>query len=527
MKNAMKRLAFLLLLATALTGCAKDPRPAGDEEDLSTGDALSHEMIVLGRQLDDPYSVSNVTKALERLYPTKAHVELTPTDVYVRFLPKDEAEYDRLVEMGLELMDHPLDFQILRDGDYYRDPLLSDDAITWQYAVVPHGFTLPSDIRTEILDDCYIADHAATKAADVDWAEVEREAYRLTGNGDLLAPQTKAAGDCPKGRITIVDEASGGGKPFGVAGVKVVVNSFVKFASAYTDRDGYYEIAKAYNTKVRYRLLFVNEQDFAIGFNALLIPASFSALGKSEPSGLDATVSRASERKLFCRCVVNNAAYEYITRCTGDDMAVARPPKDLRMWIFQGLATSSTVMLHHGTLLGKGLFGKFLGEYGSLLAVFLPDITIGVKGSEDYATIYATTCHELAHASHFSQVGKSFWDSYIWYIINSFVSTGDTDYGDGTGDGAGICEIGEMWGYYMQNQMYADRYGGTLPTAGQTWWFKPQILRYLSERGLTRGQIFNALTAEVTSREKLRDRLISLYPEQQAMIQQVFTRYAQ
>ena len=518
---------FAAAVLLGAPGCQKGDSQLPDYEDMSTGEALSHEMIVLGKKLDDPYSVSNMTKALSSLYPTKAITTLTPTDVYVRFLPKSEEEYDRLCGMGIEMLDHPLDYQIIRDGDYYHDPLIADDSMTWQYAVVPHGFALPKDITHEILDDCFISDHAATKASDIDWEAVERESFRMTGNGDLVLPQTKAGGECPKGRITIVDENYAGGKPFGVAGVKVVVNTFVKFASAYTDRDGYYEISKRYSSNIRYRLLFTNSSGFSIGFNAILIPASMSTLGKSYPSGLDAQISRESERKLFCRCVVNNAAYDYISRCTEEDMGISRPPMDLRIWIFQGLNSSSTVMLHHGTLLGESIFSKYLGNYSSLLAVFLPDITIGAKDHNDYASLYSDTVHELAHASHFAQVGLKFWNSYIWYIINSFIATGKTDYGDGTGDGAGICEIGEMWGYFMQNLMFNDRYGGTMPTAGQVWWFKPQIRRYLHDRGLSRSDIYAALVADVTDRGKLRDKLISLYPDRRAIIEQVFTRYAE
>ena len=43
---------------------------------------LSHDMIVLGERLDDPYSVSNVESALLSLYPSKAgRVDLKPTDI--------------------------------------------------------------------------------------------------------------------------------------------------------------------------------------------------------------------------------------------------------------------------------------------------------------------------------------------------------------------------------------------------------------------------------------------------------------
>ena len=75
--------------------------------------------------------------------------------------------------------------------------------------------------------------------------------------------------------------------------------------------------------------------------------------------------------------------------------------------------------------------------------------------------------------------------------------------------------------------MFKERYGGVLPTFGTSFWFRPQILRYLDERGLGRSQLFKALTAEVNSREKLQEKLIQLYPERQEMIDQVFERYAE
>ena len=146
--------SVLLLLAAG--GCNEkgaDIAPEGWD----SKEEMGHDMIVLGEKLEDPYSVSNVTKALANLYPTKAdRVDITPTDVYVRFLPKSEEEYQRLVSAGYDLMDHPLDYKIIRDGDYYHDPEIDEEDITWQYAVLPHGTSMPEGIEYEILDDCYI-----------------------------------------------------------------------------------------------------------------------------------------------------------------------------------------------------------------------------------------------------------------------------------------------------------------------------------------------------------------------------------
>ena len=83
--------------------------------------------------------------------------------------------------------------------------------------------------------------------------------------------------------------------------------------------------------------------------------------------------------------------------------------------------SSSAVMMRHGAFIDGSLIAKFLGDYASLVKLFLPDITLGFKGKTAYSTLYSETCHELAHASHFEQLGKYYWDKYINFIISSIV----------------------------------------------------------------------------------------------------------
>jgi hypothetical protein len=522
----MKQKIVVLLASLAMMACSEDGTGSKADFEVPGSSEVSHEMIVLGEKMKDPYSLENVEDAVKSLYPTKAdRIDIVATDLYVRFLPKDEKEYDSLVSMGLELMDHPMDYKIVKEGDYYQDPEISEDKITWQYAVVRKDFVFPKDIEYEILDQCYLSENdAATRSDGIDWTAVERESYRLTGNEALLLPATKA-GTCPSGRITIVDDDANGGKAFGVAGVKVMCNAFVKFSSDYTDRDGYYEIGKSYSSNVRYRLVFQNEKKFTIGFNKILVKASTSTLGKSSADGVSVEVTKDSERKLFSRCVVNNAAYEYYNRCSEDDLDLCLPPANTRFWLFQKLDVSSAVMLQHGAILDNSLISDFLGPYKELVKMFVPDITLGLDGKDDYSSIYRATCHELAHASHFSQVKTDYWDNYIAYIMTSYVTSGGMTYGNGSEPNSGYCEIGEMWAYFMESIMYKDRYGGSAPSFGNSFWFYPQIFRYMNERGMSCSQILKALVGQVHSREMLQDKLCELYPDDKSMIEQVFNRY--
>lgn len=519
----MDRLSGLIMLLATVMSCSKAGFDTSSVPD-GLDETVSHEMIVLGERLDNPYTTENISAAIASVYPARGRVEVEPTHLYVRFLPVDQSDFNLISD--LDLSDHPLDYEILRDGDYYHDPQIDEEKATWQYAVVPADYEFP-DVYHEIIDECFITENDAPEryGDGIDWEAVEREAYRITGNGDMLEAAGARGKVQPSGRITIVDDKANGGKPFGVAGVRVRCNTFVKYSHAYTDRDGYYTIPKKYSAKVRYRLIYKNEKGFAIGFNKLLVPASTSALGKSSPNGLDVTITKDSDRKMFSRSVVNNAAYDYITRCSYEDMNITPPPGDLRIWLFPTLDVSSSVMIHHGAFVESKYIKKFLGVFSYVIAFFAPDITLGTKGKDDYSSLYSSVCHEMAHASHFAQVGKSFWDKYILFIMKAFVTSGGMTYGTGSETDAGYCAVGEMWAYYMESIMYKERYGGNVPSLGSSNWFSPQILRVLDERGVTRSEILAAMQSDVTDAELLKGRLVTMYPEKGPVINQVFNRY--
>lgn len=516
----------LMLMALVLASCSGEGIGSDNGLDYQYGRNLSHEKIVLGARLENPYKTENITKAIEALYPTKAErVDVKTTDLYVRFLPKEEEQFALLESYGFKLSDHPLDYEIVQDGDWYHDPEVPDDRMTWQYAVVPHDFIFP-DIEYEIIDECYISENdKGTRSMDgIDWEAVERQAYCMTGNGDFLLPETKAEKVCPSGRVTVVDEDVNGGSPVGVKGVRVSCNSFVKFAHAYTDENGYYKMDKKFSMKINYRLVFENVKGFSIGFNAILVPASTSTLGTASPDGVNVTVTEKSESKLFKRCVVNNSAYDYYDRCN-DDLNIAMPPADLRIWIFHKLQSSCAMMMHHGAVLDMSAVSSFLGDFGPLVQIFLPDLTIGLKGKDDYSSIYSEVCHELAHASHFYNVGTDYWNRYIMYVLGSYISSGGMTYGDGYGVNAGYCEVGEMWAYHMSSKLWHDRYGGDYPSFGTSFWFYPQILRYVEEKGIETGEIFDLLQPSVNTKDALKRALIASHPEMSDAVEMIFNRY--
>ena len=517
-----KKIEILLTAALAASCVGQGLSPGGGP---APDERLSAEpgMIVLGARLEDPFTVENMNKALAALYPTKAdRVALPATHLYVRFLPADERQFATLEDLGVEMMDHPMDYEIVREGDWYHDPEIEPGRITWQYAVVDTDFAFPRGIRYEIIDKCHIpVPGPSTKADGIDWEAVEREAYRLTGNG-ALTKAAEAAGK-PAGRITIVDPARGE-EPEGVRGVRVVCNSFVKFARAYTDEQGHYQMETSFASQPRYRLVFKNSTGFAIGFNLILTPASYAGLGKGAATGMDLEVTPASDKRLYPRCVVNNAGFDYWKGCEKESPSIKTPPGNLRIWLFQGLDSGCSVMMHQGVLVDRSKLAEWMGEFSFLLKVFLPDVTLGLKNRESYADIYSAAVHEFAHASHFMLAGRDFWESYVRFILGSFVSSGFVAYGVGTEEDHGYCEVGEMWAYYRESVLYRERYGGEA-AFGVGYWFHPQIFLQLDDRGLDAWRIFQVLGADVTDRTILQKKLTSFYPEYKSAINQVFVRY--
>lgn len=523
----MKRPALYLITLLVPLSCGRD-LPTEEPSSRAPKGEVFHGMIELGEKLEDPYTVENMQKALNKLYPSKAgRVDIHPTDLYVRFLPSSDEQLERLKAAGLYLQDHPMDYRILREGDYYVDPSLEEDSITWQYAVVASDYVFPPYIKYEVLDRCYISEHDPDTRAvsDVDWRMVEEESFRLTGNGEMLAPAVKSGAQRPSGRITVSDPGFCGGKPVGLAGAMIACNVFVKVGFTHCDRDGYYSIPLEFTSDPRYRLVFQNNKGFSIGFNLVMLPASVSTLGSGGPEGIDYNVTEQDDAWLMRRAAVNNAAYDYISRCTPLDLKISAPPADIRIWLIPVLKNSSAPMLHHGAGLDHELIKQYVGNYATAVKVFLPDVTIGTYEATTFAGIYSSTVHELAHASHFAQVGTDYWTPFISYIVRSYLMDKGSPYGYGTGSGSGECAVGEMWAYFLGSTLNKDRYGGSLPSFSSGLWFRPEILSCMYERGVSRDQIFKALKKSVTSVDALHEELVKLYPEQRETIDNSFLRY--
>ena len=130
-------------------------------------------------------------------------IDIKPTHLYVKFIPKNEEELSILQnDNTLILYSHPLDYEIIEGSGDYRDPEVPEGQPTYQYCAVKVDKVLPPEVESEILEELFIPDEdkneepTSTKAGkvtslafDASDGSIEAlvdEALRITNNLDNI-----------------------------------------------------------------------------------------------------------------------------------------------------------------------------------------------------------------------------------------------------------------------------------------------------------------------------------------------------
>ena len=380
------------MLALVLVGCEKEDMSSDNQAPEELSSPHSNSMTVLGDQLENPYSVSNMKKAYSNLKASGSgtpDINIETTHYYIRFLPKNEEKFDLLKEdTTLILYDIPLEFEIEKPGVYYHDPNLPDTAITWQYCAVEVGKELP-EVYHEKLADLYLpptdeVDEGNLKSANVTtlfYERLEDEALRITDNVEEAGMKSKNAKQLggkwrPAGRIRVWDDVT---KSYvGVPGVKVRARRWFKTKVGFTNSQGNFSCNGRFRGKARYSLKW-ERYHFSIRSGNMGQASLRGPKGKHDwneliwggKSEFYATIFRAAQH------------YYY-----GNLGGIRRPPKNSflkpQMKIAARNKNNGSNGRHSAPLRVFGLFNW---------------IKIWNPGNNS-DKIYGTTIHELAHASH-------------------------------------------------------------------------------------------------------------------------------
>ena len=188
MKNIKLKLLLLILVNILFISCDQEFEEIDkNQKDNSMSLRKSNENI-LGKKLENPYSVKNMKIAFENLKKnglangTKDNIKAT--HLYVKFKPINEDELDLIKkDSSLHLYEHPLDYELNDDFENYYDPLAPIDQPTYQYCSVKVGYSFPS-VDYEILENLFIPEEIKIKNSSLVYSidDLVDEALKITHN---------------------------------------------------------------------------------------------------------------------------------------------------------------------------------------------------------------------------------------------------------------------------------------------------------------------------------------------------------
>lgn len=519
----------LFCIAWAFSSCQKDEPLVAEDSAVSPEETAGTE-VVLGKEIPNPYSLTYMRQALKELSEKSlskaaSDYQIEANFLHVRFLPKDDAEFETLLsDTTIELFDRPMLREIEQDGDFYHDPSLPEDAITWQYTTVPIDYQFPK-VKYEVLDSCFVPEdmdeelRISKRTSGFDPLELTPIAFKLAGLEYEKEGLSKKRA-VPSGQFRVWDNCDH--KWTGIRGIKVRVYNGIRWDHTHTDANGSYRMSKHYATeRVRYFIKFKTSDDIIINNLMFDIDAAEMDLGANSKEGYSEDFDPRS--KVWIWATVNNAVHIFKNELC-PHFNITAPKIKLHIfasrWSLNGW-TGSTPMSRHMKVELAG-FAEFcvrclgLKVCKPVLNKLAPDMM--VFNSCSTRGVYSTVFHEMGHVCHYEKVGKKYWQEYVKFVVQHF------GYGVKSQHDSGYVGVGEMWGYFFGNYACDTYYFGSAKNWNPSkYWFRPDInYELFVQAGLQPYQILDCMTSDVTSHELLKQALVNKYPWAQAKIERPF-----
>ncbi len=398
--------SLALIAAGILVACQKEEiTPQPETSTAQPAQAQKRQMTKIGEHLQNPYSVANMQQALDNLKSgdNKAlvnEIEVRKTHLYVRFKPQNETELSILQsDRELELYTYPLDVEILEKGDYYHDPEIPEDQPTYQYCAVPVDQALPEGVAYEVLAELYIPDDFSDDREDARWPTVAaanalvEEALRLTDNlpdpDETVNTGSRGSKWRPAGRIRVYDDKTNSW--VGVNGIEVRANRWFTTHTGWTNSAGNFTCNGTFKNDANYSLKW-ERYHYSIRSGAT---GQAKLDGPKKRGDWNHDISDNSLQQFYA--IIHTGAHVYYY---GSILGLKRPPLN-STWKPQmkiGAFDKDGRANHNDDR-------RFLGIANQVKMYRKSGTTI-----RSFESLYTTTMHELAHASHW-ELRKGEWDN--------------------------------------------------------------------------------------------------------------------
>lgn len=430
---------LFIILTFVFFNCQDDTMPKVEKGVNTTTKKKMENVVKLGEKLKNPYSVKNMQIALDTIYEQiklsknknsklfrrgVEKIKIKSTDLYVRFLPKDSLELDLIKkDTTLNFYEYPLDYEIKKQGDVYHDPKIAKDQITWQYTVVKPNYKFPK-VKHEILSELFIPrnsegyseeetkgqrrnEHGFSKTFSLDKLETvslyltnnlsKEETEQIEHNKKYLSRRVCILWGLicwnepdpwyPSGTIRIQDTELGW-QP--IQGVKVRARRWFWTSTGYTDVNGNFRLG-SFKRPVRYQIVWETYQ-FGIRQKWWWFFAKQAVHNGPYRKG-SWNANLTSNSLGWFHGTIFQAAYHYYYQ---DINGLKRPYLNSfwkpRMTIRAHFEDNDDKHGVHSPVSIAGIFAR--------IRIYNPNRTS--------PQIYATTIHELAHASHSELI------SFVW-----------------------------------------------------------------------------------------------------------------
>ncbi len=306
----------------------------------------------------------------------------------------------------INTFDHPLDYEIIKQGNKYKDPQFKNSKYSYIYCVIPKDKTF-ENIKYDILEKLYIPFGSGAndkmskkleKREDSNLEVLDEEILVSTGF-KLKSKNAKVLGWYPKGRIRV---SSGTTSPLSTTFVPVEgclvrsIKALVVTHSALTNSNGDFYINESYwnissvNYDIKWERAGFDIRSGAYG------QAYFNGPHMQGDWNLDITSGGTYLNYLYAWA--HKAAVTYYYRY--NEFGIQPPPSVNNVSAIWGFVPR--LLLSHRMHIGvsdSGGRSHYFDFNDNWLAA---EIAVKVGTNASAVDIFATTAHELAHASHWS-----------------------------------------------------------------------------------------------------------------------------
>jgi hypothetical protein len=356
--------------------------------------------LVLGKKLENPYSVENMIKAYDAMPESQKVIfeNHTIDDIifvthhYVKFTLKSEEELLKLkMDSTIVLFCYPLDYEIISYGEGHYQHIYEDQPASY-YASVEASKILPDDIEWELLEHLYIPDDYSdgksmiSTRIGVIMSEVFVEllvgkSLELTGNSES-EKERRGTLWRPSGKILYEDDKLA--KTIGLEGVKIRATRWFTTYIGVTDILGDYSCGGIFKRPANYSF-DLERYEFCVNGDGLY--TKFNALDRME--NWDYSFSRSENQAEFFAATIFRAAYHYFYKNIGN---LHRPS-------INGLESVQI------KLVAINDFGDEQGYFSPAIRFWgLSNQIVIYNPHNTTDNIYAIAIHELSHAAHWGMI---------------------------------------------------------------------------------------------------------------------------